>query len=79
MILSNGLHSVLGISIIKEESAMQRQAAMMMVTPSIWIFFLLYEGKGSEEFNWKALVGMIMLFVGVIWYIKSERDVEEEL
>ena len=51
---------------------------MMMVTPSLWITFLIYNGKGSESYNWKLLVGMIMLFVGVIWYIKAERDVEEE-
>ena len=78
MVLSNGLHAVLGMSIIKEESAMQRQASMMLVTPAIWVFFLIYDGKGSEDFDWKALVGMLMLFAGVIWYIKAERDVDEE-
>ena len=50
----------------------------MLVTPTIWIFFMVYDGKGSEDFNWKALVGMLMLFTGVIWYIKAERDVDEE-
>ena len=79
MILSNGLHAVLGMSIIKEESAMQRQTAMMLVTPTVWIYFLVYSGKGSEDFNWKILVGMLLLFLGVIWYIKSDRDISEEL
>ena len=51
---------------------------MMMVTPSLWVIFLIYNGKGSESFNWKLLAGMIILFIGVIWYIKAERDVEEE-
>ena len=79
MVVSNGLHAVLGMSIIKEESAMQRQASMLLVTPIIWIFFMAYDGHGSESFSWKILVGMIMLFAGVIWYIKADRDISEEL
>ena len=42
MMAANGLHAVFGMSIIKEESAMQRQAIMMLVVPTVWIFFMIY-------------------------------------
>lgn len=79
MILSNGLHAVTGVTIIKEESAMQRQTAMMLVTPSVWIFFLLYSGEGSETFDWKQLVGLLMLVTGTFWYIHADRAFGEQL
>lgn len=79
MMFSNGLHALLGMAIIKEESAVQRQTVMMLVTPTVWIFFMLYTGEGSESFNWKQLVGLIMLTFGTIWYIKADRDYGEEL
>ena len=52
---------------------------MMLVTPSVWIFFMLYEGEGKEEFNWKQLVGLFMLIAGTFWYIKADRDYGEQL
>ena len=47
------------------------------MTPTVWIFFLVYEGKGNEEFNWKQLVGLFMLIAGTFWYIKADRDYGE--
>ena len=78
MMLSNGLHTLLGITIIKGESAMQRQTAMMLVTPTVWIFFLLYAGDGHEDFDWKQLTGMGILIFGVFWYITADRNYSEE-
>ena len=74
MMISNGLHALFGMAIIKEESAMQRQTVMMLVTPTVWVFFMLYTGEGSEDFNWKQFVGLLMLVFGTFWYIKAERE-----
>ena len=74
MATSNGLHAILGVSIIHDESAMQRQSAMMLVVPAVWIFFFLYDGEGDAEFGWKLGVGMSMLVIGTFWYITSDRD-----
>ena len=74
MMLSNGLHAIIGVSIIKEESAMQRQTVMMLVMPSVWIFFLLSDGRGHEEFSWVQLAGIAIVVIGTFWYIYADRD-----
>ena len=76
---ANGLHAIFGIEIIKGESAMQRQIAMMLVTPTVWVFFLLYSGEGQESFNWKQLLGLFLLIIGIFWYIMADRKYGEEL
>jgi len=42
MMVSNGFHAIFGMTIIKEESAMLRQTAMMLVIPTVWVFFILF-------------------------------------
>ena len=78
MMVANGTHAVAGMSIIKEESAMQRQTVMMLVVPTVWIFFMVHDGKAHEEFSWKTLIGMLIVVVGSFWYIKADRDKEEQ-
>lgn len=51
---------------------------MMLVTPTVWIFFLLYKGNGHETFDWKQGLGLCLLVAGTFWYIKSDRDLTEE-
>ena len=61
-------------------SSMQGSLSFSTTFPiSVWIFFLLYRGEAHEDFNWKQLVGMLILVVGTIWYIKSDRDSGEVL
>ena len=51
----------------------------MLMTPIVWIFFMLYSGNAQETFKWKTLIGMLMIVVGTLWYIKADRDYTEEL
>ena len=74
MVTTHGIHSLAGMSIIKQESAMQRQMAIMLVTPTVWTFFLLHKGEAHEVFNWKELVGMAMVILGSVWYIQADRS-----
>ena len=47
--------------------------AIMLVTPTVWTFFLLHKGEAHEVFNWKELVGMAMVILGSVWYIQADR------
>lgn len=76
LMVSNGLHAFVGMAIIKEESAMQRQIVMMLIIPVVWIFFMLYQAEGHEEFSWKHLAGLTILTIGTFWYIRADRESE---
>ena len=40
----------------------------MTRTALIWVFFLIYRGKGHEEFKWLELIGFILLVCGTLVY-----------
>ncbi len=66
------------MAIIREESAMHRQVAIMLVTPLVWGFFIIYEGEAHEEFTWKEFAGMFLVIVATISYLVAERDAKQE-
>lgn len=65
-VLANGLASIIGIAVIHDESAVMRQAAMLLVIPTVWLYFL---GEGSEQFNWIELAGMSLVVAATVYYI----------
>ncbi len=56
---------------------MQKVMLALLKTFLMWIFFMLYPGHGHEDFNWIKMIGMLLLAIGTIWYIKLDfKDIE---
>lgn len=49
-----------GIYIVKISSATQRASIDAARTVLIWIFFMLYQGKGHETFDYVQLIGFVV-------------------
>ena len=62
MLFYNGF----GISITKWASSAQRSTMNSCKTAFVWIFFLLYQGPGHENFMWMQLVGFWVLVIGTL-------------
>jgi len=60
-VVSVASFNCLGVSITKYASAAQRSTIDMSRTALIWVFFLIYQGNGHEEFKWLELIGFILL------------------
>lgn len=58
--------NVLGILITKHTTSAHRATINQVKVVSIWVFFLLYTGYGTQEdFLWLQLVGFLVLVTGV--------------
>ena len=51
---------------------------MMLVVPTVWIFFMLYQGPGHETFSWMQGFALLLVIIGTMWYIKSDREGADE-
>lgn len=58
----------LGMVITKYASAANRVTLSQAKTLIVWVFFLLYPGKGKEKFSWLQLGGFIIMLIGVVLY-----------
>ena len=48
-----------------------------MKTFFMWIFFMIWDGEGHEDFNVIKMIGMFLLAIGTIWYIiLDNKDME---
>jgi len=57
-----------GISITKYASSPQRAVLDNSRTILVWLFFMIYQGKGHETFKWLQLVGFFVLIIGSLIY-----------
>lgn len=48
---------------------MQKVLVQLLKNLLVWVFFMVYEGYGHEDFNWVKMMGMTMMTVGTCWYI----------
>ena len=74
MVLANSIQAYIGMAIIENESAMLRQISMMMLTPVVWLYFLIVGRETPDNRAWE-LLGMFMVTAGSLWYVHSEREV----
>ena len=58
----------LGMLVIKYTSATNRVTVQQVKNVLVWIFFMIYQGKGHETFKWLQLIGFIVIILGVILY-----------
>jgi drug/metabolite transporter (DMT)-like permease len=57
MILTHAMYNGFGISITKYASSAQRSTMNSCKTAIVWVFFLVFQGPGHENFLWMQLVG----------------------
>jgi hypothetical protein len=62
------------LAIIKLTNAMQKVVVGLLKTVILWCFFLVYPGNGSEDFSWIKLLGMALLCLGTLLYIKLDTE-----
>jgi len=75
-LVANGASALFSMLIIKDESAVMRQAVMLLVIPSVWLYFL---GQGTEQFSWLELCGMLLVVAATLYYVHVDRlAVEQE-
>lgn len=55
--------------IIKNQNAMQKTVVGLTKTLLMWVFFLLFQGHGHEEWSWLKALGMFFLGFGTLYYI----------
>lgn len=70
--LGSVVTSFLSLQIIKQSNAMQKVMLALLKTFLMWIFFMLYPGHGHEDFNWIKMIGMLLLAIGTVWYIRLD-------
>lgn len=56
----------------------------MMITPLrtiiLWLFHMMYQGDGHEDFNAIKMLGMLMLAGGSFFYVELEmHDIQQEV
>ena len=60
-------------------NAMNKVVLTMFKTFFLWIFFMLWPGKGHEDFNLVKMFGMVLLIIGTFIYIKLDlEDIEKD-
>lgn len=60
--------NMFGVTITKYTSANNRASLDVLRFLPFWIFFIAFQGDGSQKVNYVQLSGYILLFVGVILY-----------
>lgn len=58
-------------------NAMQKIMLALLKSIIMWVFFMLYDGEGHEEWSWVKALGMLLLVFGTIWFVKMDiQDIE---
>lgn len=66
--------SLLTLILIKKFNAMQKVMLSSIKPFVFWIFFICYQGAGHEEFDIVKFAGMILLTIGIFWYIYLDNE-----
>ena len=67
-ILFVGCMNGFGMVVTKYASAANRVTLQQVKNVLVWIFFLIYQGGGHENFKWLQLAGFVVLVIGVVLY-----------
>ena len=66
------LVTFLALYIIKMSNTMQKVMLALLKTLLMWIFFMFYSGEGHEDFDYVYMIGMLLLTIGTISYIRLD-------
>jgi len=55
--------------IIKNQSAMQKCMAVILKLLLLWVFWMIWPGQGHEDFNFIKMLSMILLTIGIVYYM----------
>jgi drug/metabolite transporter (DMT)-like permease len=73
-VLSFVMMQFLSLFIIHMANAMSRVMVALIKTFLLWIFFMLWPGYGHEDFNWIKMIGMFLLAIGTVIFVKLETE-----
>ena len=71
------MNTLLSLWIIKNQNAVLKVMLSLLKTFILWIFFICYTGNGHEDFNGFDLIGMSMIAVGTIYFVRLELSDNE--
>lgn len=63
-----GAMNGLGMAVTKYASAANRVTLQQSKTVMVWVFFLIYQNGGHEEFHLLQLFGFFVMLIGVVLY-----------
>ena len=55
------LQQITGYMVIKHENAVHKTTITLLIIAFMWIFFLVYQGEGHENFNVLTLLAIVLL------------------
>lgn len=64
---------LLGMMVIKHESAVHKTTITLALVASVWVFFMAWPYEGKEPFNWVKLVAILIIFVGSFWFVYADH------
>jgi drug/metabolite transporter (DMT)-like permease len=67
-ILSVSLYNTTNVSVTKYASCAQNSTINACRPALVWIFFLIYPGKGHEHFIWLQTIGFAIIIFGTLMY-----------
>ena len=67
----------LGYTIIKHQSATQKNTVALAKITIVWTFFMLWPYKGHETFNFIKLVAIAIVFGGIFWFTNADYNAQE--
>jgi hypothetical protein len=71
------LSQILSLQIIKMANAMQKTMLAVSKISLTWVFFMLYQEYGHEDWSTFKAIGMCLLVSGTVWYVKLDiKDIE---
>jgi hypothetical protein len=71
------MNTLFSLWIIKNQNAVLKVMLSLLKTFLLWVFFISYTGNGHEEFNYLDLIGMSMIAVGTIYFVRLELSDNE--
>ena len=67
-VVSCALFNGFGQLVTKYSSSVNRSLAEQTRTLVIWVFFLIWQGYGHEEFRPLQLIGFLLVVLGVVFF-----------
>lgn len=66
--MSIALYNSTNVAVTKYASCVQKATINTSKPALVWIFFLIYPGKGHERFIWLQIIGFALIIFGTLMY-----------
>jgi len=71
------MNTLFSLWIIKNQNAVLKVMLALLKTFLLWVFFMCYAGNGHEDFNYLDLIGMSMIAIGTVYFVRLELSDNE--